>query len=82
MLFVFLVCAICDGRQHICENLGRRRQFFSTYIFILIQVLQVFLFETTSYVQNELHRRKASVLFPFPYVLDRKHIYSEVACVS
>lgn len=26
------------------------------YLFILIQVLQVFLFETISYVQSELHR--------------------------
>lgn len=52
-----------------------------TYLFILIQVLQVFLFETI-YVQTKLHRRKTRVLFPFPYVLDPKHIYFEVACVS
>lgn len=41
-----LVCAICDGRQRICENPGGLRNFFDTYIFILIQVLQVFLFGT------------------------------------
>lgn len=41
-----LVCAICDGRQCICENPGGLRNFFGTYIFILIQVLQVFLFGT------------------------------------
>lgn len=83
MFFVFLVCAICDGRQHICENLGRLRHFsVLIYLFILIQVLQVFLFETISDVQNQLHRKKTSVLFPFPYVPDHKHIYFEVACVN
>ena len=41
-----LVCAICDGRQCICENPRGLRNFFDTYIFILIQVLQVFLFGT------------------------------------
>lgn len=51
------------------------------YLFILIQVLQVFLFETISYVQNQLHREKTSVLFPFPYVADHKHIYFEVVFV-
>lgn len=56
MFFVFLVCAICDGRQHICENLGRLRHFsILTYLFILIQVLEVFLFETISYMQTKLH---------------------------
>lgn len=74
VFFVFLVYAICDGRQHICETLGRLRLFFNTYIlFILIQVLQVFLFETISYVQSKLYRRKTSVLF-FPYVLYHKHL--------
>lgn len=52
------------------------------YLFILVQVLQVFLFETISFVQNQLHRRKTSVLFPFPYVPDCKHTYFEVAYVS
>lgn len=34
LLFFSLVCAICDGRQHICENLERLGHFFNTYIFI------------------------------------------------
>lgn len=52
------------------------------YLFIPIQVLQVFLFKTISYMQNALHRKKTSVLFPFPYVPYHKHIYFEVACVN
>lgn len=41
VFLVFLVCAICDDRQHICEDLGRLGH-FSVLIYVCMLILEVF----------------------------------------
>lgn len=76
-VYVLYVCAICDDRQPICDNLERFKHFF--------QYLHIYSHSDTEdfsvwnhYVQSKLHRRKTSVLFPFHYVLGSHMLISSL----
>lgn len=79
----FLMCAICDGRQCICENLGRLRNFFQyLYIYLFSSRYHRFFYLKLFLMCRVNFIGKISVPFPFPCVPDHRHICSEVAYVS